>query len=105
MPYRIREFNNKHCRVRDNAWIPRLNTVQNGHNTRREIAQPRYPPLPSHGFGIRPVKRSRHGTRVTKVNGGYQGRRMFLFGDSKRRVRYFAGLFKDTIAVAKTSDS
>ena len=79
-------------RVRENSWIHRLNTLQNGSNTRREIAKPRYPPLPSHGFGIRLVKRSRHGTRVTKVNGGYQGRRMFLSRVWKRRILYFAGL-------------
>ena len=60
----------QHWRVRENSWIHRLNTFQNGCNTCREIAKPRYPPLPSHGFGIRPVKRSRHGTRVTNVNGG-----------------------------------
>ena len=59
------------------------------------VAKPRYPPLPSHGFGTRPVKRSRHGTRVTKVNGGYQGRRIFLSRDSKRRILYFAGLFNN----------
>ena len=58
----------QHWRVRNNSWIHRLNTFQNGYNTRREIAKPRYPTLPSHGFGIRPVKRSRHGTRVTRVN-------------------------------------
>ena len=82
----------QHRRVRENSWITRLNTFQNGCNARREIAKPRYPPLPSHGFGIRPVKRSRHGTRVTKVNGGYQGRRMFLPRDRKRRILYVAGL-------------
>ena len=56
------------------------------------IAKPRYTPLQSRGFGTRPVQRSRHGTRVTKVNGGYQGRRMFLSRDWKRRILYFAGL-------------
>ena len=76
----------QHWRVRENSWIHVLNTFQNGCNTRREIVKPRYPPLPCHGFGIRPVKRSRHGTRVTKVNGGYQVRRMFLSRDWKRRI-------------------
>ena len=57
----------QHWTVRENSRIHVLNTFQNGYNTRRrEIVKPRYPPLPCHGFGIRPVKRSRHGTRVTK---------------------------------------
>ena len=76
----------QHWRVRENSWIHVLNTFQNGCNTRREIVKPRYPPLPCHGFGIRPVKRSRHGTRVTKVNDGYQGRIIFLSRDWTRRI-------------------
>ena len=68
----------QHWRTRENSWIHRLSTFRNGCNTRREITEPRYPQLPSHGFGVRPVKRSRHGARITKVNGGYQGERMLF---------------------------
>ena len=68
-----------HWRKRENAWIHMLNSYRNGDNTRREIVKPRPPEIPSHGFGIRPIKRSRH-ERISKVNGGFQGKIMFLSG-------------------------
>ncbi|MEP3682181.1 MAG: GIY-YIG nuclease family protein, partial [Ekhidna sp.] len=75
-----------------NSWIHRLDTLREGYNTRREKAKPCYPHIPSHGFGTRPVKRSRHGVRVSEINGGYQDKRTFSSRDWKRRVDYFTGL-------------
>ena len=84
--------NSWHWRKRENAWIHKLNSHRNGYNTRREIVKPRSPGIPSHGFGIRPIKRSRREERISKANGGFHGKIMFLSRDWKRRVLYLAGL-------------
>ena len=60
-----------HWRKREDAWIRKLNSYRNGYNTRRKIVNPRPPQIPSHGFGIRPIKRLRHEERISKVNGGF----------------------------------
>lgn len=83
-----------HWRVRENSWIHRLNSLKNGYNTRREIKKPDPPTLPSHGFGKRPVKKSRHGTRITKTSVGVSAMRV-LSKDWKRRVDFLTGLIKN----------
>ena len=62
------------------------------YNTRREKRNHVTHIYISHGFGTRPVKRSRHGVRATKLNGGYQGQINFSSRDWKRRIDYFKGL-------------
>ena len=64
----------------ENSWIHRFSTFLDGYNTRREKAKPRPPHIPSDGFVTRPVKRSRDGVRVTKMNGGYQVQKLFVPG-------------------------
>ena len=78
-----------HWRERENSWINRLHTRVKGYNTRREIAKPQLPQIPTHGFRIRQVRRSRHKSRVTEIT--HNGR-VFLSWDWQRRMNYFAGL-------------
>ena len=75
---------------KENAWIHKLNSCRNGYNTRREIVKPHPPEIPSHGFDIRPIKRSRHEERISKVNGGFQGRECSCLGTGN--VRFFIWL-------------
>lgn len=85
-----------HWRKRENSWIHRLKAYTNGYNTRRELRRPSRPALPSHGFGVRRVTRSRQSTRIWKIgNNVWQGGRVFLSRDWRRRVDYFTGLINN----------
>ena len=55
-------------RERESLWISRLNTLHLGHNSRREIAKPPAPLVPTHGFGPAPIKRSQHPDRIKISN-------------------------------------
>ena len=45
------------CRERESLWISRLNTLHLGYNSRREVAKPPDPLVPTHGYGPAPIKR------------------------------------------------
>ena len=72
-----------HWRERGNSWINRLHTRVKGYNTRRKIAKRQLPQIPTHGFGIRRVRRPRHKSRITKIT--HNGR-VFLSRDWQRRI-------------------
>ena len=78
-----------HWRERENSWINRLHTRVEGYNTRWEVAKPQPPQIPTHGFGVKRVRRSRHKSRITKIT--HNGR-VLLSRGWQRRMNYFAGL-------------
>lgn len=81
----------RHCRIRENSWIHRLDTVVRGYNSRVELMAPPRPFLPSYGFGARPIRRSRQSKRITRAPALKSSRR-FLSRDWKRRWDYLTDL-------------
>lgn len=82
-------------RRRENSWIHRLDARRNGYNSRVEIRPPPRPSLPSHGFHVRPIRTSRHPTRISNRPAFKSAAsRKYLSRDWKRRWTYIISLDK-----------
>lgn len=91
-----------HVSARENSWIHRLDTVNHGYNSRCEISAPPPPVLPTHGFNVRPIRRSRHPQRISGnlsaqgSNAAFKssGSRQYRSRDWQRRWQFLLKLAK-----------
>lgn len=91
-----------HIRKRENAWIHIVNSVARGYNSRVKSAAPPRLLLPSYGFGRRPIRRSRHDSRITSKVVFFKSSRRHLSRDWKRRVDYMTALVHSNPCAADT---
>ena len=86
---------NKHISERENAWIHRLDSVRKGYNSRVERRAPPRLAIPSHGFGVRAIRRSRHIARISDRNTIRSSfPRLFATRDWERRFNFLLKIAK-----------
>ncbi len=93
-----------HVRRRENSWIHRLDTVANGYNSKVELVAPPRLSLPSHGFKVRRISRSRHPQRISSHIWVHKSPslRRYASRDWQRRWNFLLKLSRRAIALAES---